>query len=664
MFFFDSIFHRRLAPIAAAALAAATLAFPSADDAQAATRGAKDGPAFSVRTIIGKLRVGEVDDLYRFLAAVPAAYHKRDGKAHRSALLIEGSPGTGLLATEWNTYLTGAGRRVDPVFLGPGGVVGTPIQVAAALSALKPANGAAILVTISGNPSKETFEATANAAVLASRLGVPLLYSTSFDLSKETATALQKASITSVELVDSGFTASPDLFARLKDLGVQVSARHRTREAVLGRLRSLWGDADAHVICLASDTAQLAPAAIAAAGREGVCLLAPAGLATLAREADEITRQAIRRSPLKLESPARLDAEEARAETEVASRFQSFLAAQGFGNEALLENVLTFAPAGLNGIPVTLERAIVGDPDHPELPGALCGRFPGTPEDNTAIINRALLYPALIFQNPRRNRVSMEMTAFEVQFPAVGSTPPFKGNDGKNHIVNELVGCHEGGYDDHGVYHTFLKGGYQVGFHNGRSAGGAGEDPINHESFFSFVKEVEDGSSFFYNSSHGSDSAFYPLDRDNGIAASVPFSDPHWPSSSGRVNQSGGGFGVSQTQSSWKSLNSLVAFWNSCLMARGDLNRQWLLRGAAGSVSSYTSISFPGGGYFCMVAIERMLRPGATLGEAVAAGLAATSEIFPSGTPGADASLRMVLFGDPMLEFVKPNWTVPAPRAR
>lgn len=208
------------------------------------------------------------------------------------------------------------------------------------------------------------------------------------------------------------------------------------------------------------------------------------------------------------------------------------------------------------------------------------------------------------------------------------------------------------------MYESFRAARYDVGFHNGRHES-AGEDPLNHETHHGFWKELRDGSTFLYSSSHGGVDEFYPLGADNGTVQEVAFGQPYWPAPSGRVNVMGDTYTCEDLDREFDSLHGLVTVFNACLVGGGRLNKTVLDHGGAGSIASYTSISFDGGGMWGCWLVDRMVRDGVTLGAAFALATARASECFPRSQLAGDSSPRFVHFGDAAMELVKPHWPRP-----
>jgi hypothetical protein len=105
----------------------------------------------------------------------------------------------------------------------------------------------------------------------------------------------------------------------------------------------------------------------------------------------------------------------------------------------------------------------------------------------------------------------------------------------------------------------------------------------------------------------------------------------------------------------------MVAAFNVCSLAAGEMNEVVMRHLGAASVSSYTPVWIQASGWFWVSFVDRIVEHGYTLGEAACFATAQVSEIFPAHRGGVDSSIRYVLAGDPFMRYYKPTWRPPTP---
>ncbi|MBI3892526.1 MAG: hypothetical protein HY303_13465 [Candidatus Wallbacteria bacterium] len=637
------------------------------------------------QVVVPKTTVVHVDEssaatLQNFLAAVPANIFHRESDRYQSVLI---SDDTNLstnkyLLDDWAAYLAATGANQSIVFVGDvpeatrQGIQATlncthcstisgadPSVVARRIAKDNWTASQKIVVAPSVTDANDTdIQNAANAAVYASMVNAPLLFAKDGVLDDATLEIAHSLGAKECVIFDLGGRLNAASATALSAAGLVTTFSAKTERDIVSNMLATAGSS---TTCLFADKARSLAATIAGACYGGTVMKVPAGIAALSVQAYKSINPLLM-SDRKLEAPFQDDPAAARTEQQIADAFYKWLSERGGEDANKLETVMVFAAGSVStGVPLTLERSLIGDPRKQTDRGAIASRMPGSCLENIAYINRTSLYKALIFSNPRWNRVLCEMVAYECQNLSGESTGPTEANDGKKHVVNEFFGCKEQGHNDPGVYSTFKDRGYGIGFHSGRDSDMNVEDPINHEKAWGFWKDIKDGVGYAYYSGHGSTDAFYALDTDNGIQADQEFGTANWPSSGGRVNHSGSGYQATTWNDDQQNIHGAGLAFNACLIGGGSMNNILMEHGAAFVMTNYVSGSFDGGGLaFCTLADE-MSKDGRTIGEAHAMALSAISEIFAAHRPGKDSSMRFALYGDCRMEYAKPNWTRPSP---
>ncbi|RLF61114.1 MAG: hypothetical protein DRN37_01560, partial [Thermoplasmata archaeon] len=292
------------------------------------------------------------------------------------------------------------------------------------------------------------------------------------------------------------------------------------------------------------------------------------------------------------------------------------------------------------------------------------------------------------------------MNAYEV-WHAVGT-----GVDkwGENHVVNEIFGypyrgwCTDNGnfpwQDIHnntpdlspilppgpgdgpdcdpGQFASFNEF-YEAHFHSGAYAGSGSHPAQPSVPNIGFVSDINAGSAFLYFSCHGGGTSIAVRDTDNGVAQDpsdmVPWGDDYWPSTDGRVYDGSGGGSYSQTDldADLNNVHGSMTAYNACMMANGKMNEVLLEHGGSASFGSYTSVSFVGSGWWWNLFVHLITHENYTIGEAATYATARVAELYTPGAnngPGnVDDTLQYVVYGDPNVHFVQPDWTSPEPLA-
>jgi len=388
-------------------------------------------------------------------------------------------------------------------------------------------------------------------------------------------------------------------------------------------------------------------------------------------------------------------------EQAIAQQFYLWLETVGGNDTENLEMVITFNTQPYfdqtYGFDVTFERAISGDPSRLIDPGAVSGRMPLFFIGNIALANRDTMYRATIFANNRPKHVTLAMNAYEVEH----TLNSWLDNWGFNHIVNEIFGypfrgwCSENanfpwqdihdnmpdlspvlppgpgdGPDcDPGQFASFLAS-YEVHFHSGAHPGSGSHPSQPDVPNCGFISDLNNGSAFLYFSCHGGGTMIAVRLIDNGVAQDsedqVPWEADYWPSTDGIVydGSAGGGYNQISLDNDITNVKGAMTAYNACDMANGKMNEVLLLHGGAASFGSYTSVSFAGSGWWWNLFVHCATHLNFTIGEAAAYATARVAKLYLPRTPSqpvADSTLQYVVYGDPMVQFIKENWSSPKP---
>lgn len=634
--------------------------------------GAED-QAYTAQVTIVHYDESQVDNQYNFMAAVPLAVTHSSSAVYSSLLISDKNElSNRYIAEDWKTYLdngggtqllnfvgdvsTGVRTRATTFFVPQrtASYAATPIEVANQIALGNwTTSVTAVIAPYVTNPAKHDLESMANGAVIASLNGAPMFFSDPLALSPATLSALGSLGVTSVVLVEIDDQLSANVNSQLQAAGIAIEADLTTESAVVLAVRSLSGHS---TLCTYRSAWQHLPAALAGARYGGYVLYLDDSVPPLAEDFNQILApKKVQVQKLAQAVPA--NEVESKAGQATADAFYSWLSTVHGEDPSQLETVIT-SEVQNGGMAVSFERALVGDPEEPLNRGAITGRLPGSPAQNIAYLNRGILYPAVIFASPRPLSVTHCFAAYEAGYPG-SRYGHFTDNDNVYHIVNELRGCYVGGYSDPGVAETFNSRGYDVSFHDSPNAG-TGTDPLTGDPLIGFIADLRDASSFFYDSSHGSADAFYPMNTDDGESHDVAWGTPHWPATDGEVNHSGSAYSSADYASDFTKMYSVISAYNACDCADGDIQETTMNHGALAAVSAYVSVSFNGSGWYWCTFADR-LASGASLGEALGWGCAATSDIYPQHETGRDGTIMYVVFGDPNVKLVQPTWTYPSP---
>jgi hypothetical protein len=623
------------------------------------------------------------DSLYYYCAAAPAFVFRHAGDVYQAPVLADavGNDTVERFFDAHKKYLEGRGGLKRLVAVGgvdaadveytrkyfglaPKGVreiAGPPPRAARELSRDWVASEYVVVAPYVAAPTVHDVESAANAASIAAFLNAPLFYAEPEGLSAETLEYIAYLSPSKAVVVEIGDGLPPSVNAALKEAGARVVADLKSERDVVTYINDLTDPAPP-VLCCFRGSGMAAPTALAAARYGGFVLEVPQSITALSSNAWESERAHVPESRSKLREPYVMPAAVLAGEQAIADEFYEWLEALGGTDPNELEYVLTFAPAlGEGSLPYSFDRAIIGDTATPDERGAAPGRFVNAPAESLASFNLTSAYRALVFANPRPGRVTFCGVSY-MAHNAVTCPYTFKDNYGNLHKVNEVLGCRDGGFDDPGVFDDLRDAGYDAVVHDSPRAGSGRHPFVPEEDLLGFQRDVSHGTGFFYCSSHGTKNGIYPLNRDSGIAANVPWGREDWPGGrSGFVDFEGDLFSYNRWNDMPNRSPGMVVAFNACSLASGEMNAIATRRLAGASISSYMAVGAPSSGWFWISFVNRLVTRNYTLGEALCFATAQVSEIFPAHRPGVDSLIRYVLVGDPFMVYYRPTWQPPTP---
>lgn len=623
------------------------------------------------------------DSLYNYFAAAPAFVFRHGGDVYQAPVLADAVANDTVkhFLDAYKEYVEGRGGLKQLVamggvaaadveytrkYFGLNGrdvweIIGPPPRVACELSRDWVASEYVVVAPYVAAPTVRDIESAANAASVAAYLNAPLFYAGPSGFSAETLEFIKYLGPSRAVVVEIDDRLPPTVNSRLRELGIRVAVDLRTERDVVTYINGLTDPAPP-VLCCFRGPRMAAPAAAAAARYGGFVLELPDSITALSLNVWESERASVPESREKMLEPYVMPAAVLAGEQAIADQFYAWLESLGGTDPNRLEYVLTFAPAfGDGSLAYAFDRAIIGDSETPDERGAAPGRFVNPAPESLASVNMTSAYRALVFANPRPGHVTFCGVSYMAQ-NAVSCPETFKDNYGEVHKVNELLGCRGGGFDDPGVFVDFREGGYEAVVHDGRWAGEGRHPLVPDEDLIGFPKDVNLGTAFFYCSSHGSKGGVYPFDEDTGVAANVAWGQPDWPGGpSGYVNFDGNLFSYNRWHDIRNNSPGLVAAFNACSVGAGDMNAVVTRHLAAASISSYTVVGAPSSGWFWISFVNRLVKRGYTLGEALCFATAQVSEIFPAHRLGGDSLIRYILAGDPFMPYYRPAWRPPTP---
>lgn len=633
------------------------------------------------RVVVAHCDTSDNDTLLSALAAIPISVFHYNGKVYQSPLVADdlSIETTNFLLDDYVTYLSSEGGVQQLILVGqvPAAtqtqlmaqlgigsskltrVLGSPIVTASQIATDEWTTSEYVVIApYTASPGDMYCESAAAAAAIASDLNAPLLYTFSSGLPWQTKDAISAIHASKAIIVDYGSVLPSSIVSQLAAIGVTVTDNLKTTAAVIANTRARNGQV---TLCQAWNNWQLLAAAYCGAVYSGAVFNYEAFAAgnSTTRGREFITSHPW--SPEKSDTPI---PEELRSiESDTWTSFHNWMISVGAEDTSKLETVLTFATQWYPEY--ILDRSIMGDPRYPTQPGCYAGRFPLDPLPNLDLAVRTSMYRAIIFANPRRNRVNFSGVCY-----IAGNNGPgqyyFTGSEGVSHLINEFYGGdHWGDPGEPGVFQSMRDNGGDMMLHNGYGAG-TGTDPMFGYPLNGFVEEINNGCGYFYYSGHGDVNKISAFTQDQGIRQDCAYGSTYWPIEAGIITEGGNSFTTDMVGSLFENVHSISAVFNACLVSSPGsyFDEAWLKKGAVLTIGSYVSVGWNNAGYFGCHFADELSLGGKTAGYAFGYSNALASAVYPTGqaAPYPD-TLRFVLVGDPNMLFNQPEWQKPAPSA-
>jgi len=441
----------------------------------------------------------EFRDEYDFLASIPVSIFHKGGSIYVSPLIADNlNPTLDYLLEDWKAYCDSWGRVERLLAVGNVSyevasylmeklgypayipIMGRNVYEDAALISLmewKRSNIAILAPFPEGvNFTKEYLESASNAAVIASLLNAPLLFTAPDKLSEATYLALTALRTKMVIIVEVGDLISDKVEEEIKALGMVIKDLEDI-EDVVSYIYSRVGAPYLSLTYPTDGTKNFFLAASQIAAYHGGVIL---GIPEEIREFAEKVWIQTELEFYELYGPPRKPMEE------LAEMTYGWLSNVGADWEDKTETIFVFADhryepriwslsfykktgilPKVPGVAICFDRALTGK--------AIVGRFAGENYvDNILFVDRSILYKALIFTNPGRNSATASMIAYTIP---TGFFSRVRDNYGNWHIC-----------DDFKIPETMEKAGFEVKYHT---------------SFDSIVKALNKGSTIWYYSNHG-----------------------------------------------------------------------------------------------------------------------------------------------------------------
>lgn len=475
------------------------------------------------------------------------------------------------------------------------------------------------LVTKS-NDVEKYLEVALNAAVLSSKLNAPLLYTSVNNLSSDILDVLLKLSASKVILVDPYRMTSSDVLQKITATGVTLEILD-SKESLYSK--NLENVSNGVVITIPDEKYFPASALIAAYHKMPVVVL-PRKLITMV----EASWTPFIPEHEQYEGTILDDlVPHFYVMKRTSDMFFEFLEVYGIHGDVFI----VVSPLTL--LKPTFDRAIIGK--------AIVGRIIGSDEREAVVFAlRNILYPALIFSNPNRNKALLSFFAY-----TEGAS--FHDNYGAIHDVYEriYINVSLASYN----YITI----YQVGM----------DDVLN---------TLNNGVSVWMLSTHGNviyrngerlgRSGFFALSSQSGkwgIDLGGSIDDPDGGDNIVDSPQYSTFIYDYEFDRSVHRMGSSLVVISACLIGASKVPEILLRHGAAFVLAPVRTIYFEAGGWFTSRFFEEIAN-NATLGEAWRKGIIDSSDVYSEGfLSESDWSLTYILFGDPLLRLYTSSWKEP-----
>ena len=252
-------------------------------------------------------------------------------------------------------------------------------------------------------------EAAANSAVIASLKNVPLLYTANNFLPEETAETLQTLNVEEVIFVDTAGIISETVKTEVGEMGITVIEDLANLEEIISYIRGLSGETD--LILTVPTESFFAPAALAGAFHGAPVLTFKGETKEIPTLADSTWASQYYHEFYGWGLEWLLKAPPIHWMHKLSEIWSAWIGRLGADADGM-ESVLTVAP--LVDVKPVFERAIAGI--------AKAGRIPGeNAEEDVAFVNRAMLYPVIIYANLGYNVAMPTCVTYDYGLPDIPS---------------------------------------------------------------------------------------------------------------------------------------------------------------------------------------------------------------------------------------------------
>jgi len=476
-------------------------------------------------------------------------------------------------------------------------------------------------LAIKSDNVEKYLETALNAAVLSSKLNAPLLYTLTDDLPDDVLEVLLELSVSKVFLVDPYGVVSNSVIQKLTAAGIAFELLGSKRDLYSGIVK----DGSDGMIVTIPDTRYFPASALMAAYHGLPVIVLPRSLITMteASWAPFIPEyEQYEGTPLDDMVPHFY------VMKRLSGEFFDFVGEYGLsGNAAIVVSPLTL-------LKPTFDRAIIGK--------SVVGRIVGNTEGEAiAFAMRNILYPALIYSNPNRNKALLSFFAYTYGIP-------FQDNYG---IPREV-------YEKRDVNKSLTSYDYNITFQVGYSEvfnilnNGVGVWMLSTHGNIIYGKEGRLGSIGIVTLSKeegkwGTESG----DENNPDANGDKIVDPPSMYSTSIYDYS--------LDNNLDNLGSTLVVISGCLVGASRIPSILLRHGAAFVLAPVRTVYFESAGWFTTRFFEEIVN-NVTLGEALRRSIEDTSDVYSENfLSPSDWSLVYVLFGDPLAKLYVDSWEEP-----
>jgi len=481
-------------------------------------------------------------------------------------------------------------------------------------------------LTIRSSSVEKYLETALNAAVLSSKLNAPLLYTVTDDLPSNILKTLLELSVSKVILTDPYRMVSSNVVQKLTASGITIEVLD-SKEDLYSKIVE---DGDNGVVVTVPDIRYFPASASIAAYHKMPVVVLPRNLMTMVEASWTPFIPPFIPEHEQYEGTILDDlVPHFYVMKRTSDMFFEFLEAYGIhGGVVIVVSPLTL-------LKPTFDRAIVGK--------AIVGRIIGSDESEAVIFAlRNILYPALIFSNPNRNKALLSFFAY-----TEGAS--FLDNNGTSHDVYEriYINASLASYN----YITV----YQVGMN----------DVLN---------TLNNGVGVWMLSTHGN--VIYRNGErlgSSGVFALSSQSGKWGIDLGGSIDDPDGGDNIVESPQystfiydyefdrSVDRMGSSLVVISACLIGASRFPDILLRHGAAFVLAPVRTVYFESAGWFTTRFFQEVAN-NVTLGEALRRGIRDTSDVYSEGfLSQSDWSLVYILFGDPLAKLYSNNWEEPLP---